>query len=1057
MINMKKGILISGVSLVALVLAVVFNSSTQSVDYYQPRKTAIKENGARGAHQWLHKIRANQVTGKIDPADVERAYEQVELLKSKKSSALNLQWEEMGPTTIGGRTRAILIDPANSQHMFAAAVSGGLFETQNGGSTWGEVIGAPSAIIVSLAMAPNGDIYYGTGEGMYAGDGGNENSGFRGDGMYKSVDGGKNFTQLANTTSWNAVGKIAVDPNNSNRVYAATNTGLMVSDDAGESWQAAFNAFNSNAKDLFVTVSGKVWVKQGSGVYRSDNGNVGSFSLAPGLPSITGRARIAASPEDDQYVYVVACDNFGHFDKAYQSKDGGNTWNIIGQRSSLLNPHGAQGNPQGNYNNMLGVSPINKERIFVGGVTLWEWSAQNGWLQIASLGDAPGSTFYVHADNHEIVFDPNDPTKIYVGNDGGIFKSSTDGFTWAWEVRNYVTTQFYHIAVGSSGEMLGGTQDNGTIFIDPSSMFPKSGKRTSGINLNGVIRDGDGGDAEISRLDPDILFKEMQYGLMGRSTDGGVTFDYVLNDDVDPRKRVGDPAFAPFVTPFTLWESRYDNLSTDSIRFSADSIVRSLGFGNGNSTYTNSIPRPQPSAKFLPEGIVIRAGSLTVTSDANGNLTGDGTGNFNVSDGTFTVTFNNPVNLEIVATAAVYYEAGATVVASSATNELPLPYTLPSRLNPTESVMIQDVVQSMFFVGVTAYPGDPAAIDKNEIGGIWMTRGALSELDEAPTWYHVAKLSPGANGIDPQTMTVSADGNTLWMGTRNGVLYRCTNLAAARDSAAISVNDLYLGGVLQRPSTSVIQTSIARTFGGRAITGIAVHPYDPNRVLVTLGNYGNNDYVYLSTDALTGGNFNSIQGNLPKMPVYSATFNFKNRNSMNEVIVGTEAGVYSTSDVSGGNPDWSLESNGIGSNVPIFDLIQDRAIRTDLKQNTDFEGAIYAGTHGRGIFKTTSTADYISIDEPQEVAAVAAPEALNVFPNPATSQVSIGLNLENRSDAKITIRDINGKLVKTLSFKNLDRDTKDLDVDVSRLTSGTYILTLQTGSKVRSGKLIIAR
>ena len=113
----------------------------------------------------------------------------------------------------------------------------------------------------------------------------------------------------------------------------------------------------------------------------------------------------------------------------------------------------------------------------------------------------------------EIVFDPNDPTKIYVGNDGGIFKSSTDGFTWAWEVRNYVTTQFYHIAVGSSGEMLGGTQDNGTIFIDPSSMFPKSGKRTSGINLNGVIRDGDGGDAEISRLDPDILFKEMQYGL----------------------------------------------------------------------------------------------------------------------------------------------------------------------------------------------------------------------------------------------------------------------------------------------------------------------------------------------------------------------------------------------------------------------------------------------------------------------------------------------------------------------------------------------------------------
>ncbi|MGB0176727.1 MAG: T9SS type A sorting domain-containing protein, partial [Owenweeksia sp.] len=836
----------------------------------------------------------------------------------------------------------------------------------------------------------------------------------------------------------------------------ATNSGLMVSDDGGSSWQDAFTAFTSNARDLFVTVSGKVWVKQGSGVYRSDNGNPGSFSLAPNLPSIAGRARIAASPEDDNYVYVIACTPGGtiggQFDKAYQSKDGGDTWNIIGQRSSLLDPHAAQGNPQGGYNNLLGVSPIDKERIFVGGVTLWEWSAANGWLQIASLSDAPGNNFYVHADNHEIVFDPKNPSKIFVGNDGGIFKSTDNGFTWSWEVRNYITTQFYNIAVGKDGEMLGGTQDNGTIKVNPSSQFPKAGVRTPGINLNGIIRDGDGGYAEISRLDPAILFKEMQYGLMGRSVDGGESFNYVLDSKVDPRKRVGNQDFAPFVTPFTLWEKRFDPLSEDSIRFVADSVFLSIGFGNGNVTYTGTINPKQSAAQLVPEGLVIKAGFLKVTSNASGNLTGDGTGTYNTATGVFTVTFKQPVSLEITAKAAVTYAAGASITVESAINDLPVPHTLSNKLDPGESVMIQDPAQAMLFVGVTAYPGDPSAIDKNEFGGIWMTRQPLSNLGATPKWFHISKLSPSPSGLNPQTMKVSSDGNTLWMGTNSGRLYRITNIAAARDSADISVNDLYLGGVLERPATSVIQTSLAETFGGRAITAIAVHPLDPNKVAVTVGSYGNSSYVYVSTDALTGANFQSVQGDLPQMPAYSVTFNF---NSINQLIVGTEAGVYATDDVFATNPSWSLESAGMDA-VPVFDLIQDKAVRVDIKTNQDFEGNIYAGTHGRGIFRTTSTASYIGVDEPKEIEA-AAREILEVFPNPASDKVRISLDLEDRTDLSITVRDINGKLVKTQSYKKLDRETREIGLDVSRLAIGTYILTVQEGAKVRTGKLVIAR
>ncbi len=1061
MINMKKGILIGSASVFVLVLAVVFSGNVNSVKYYEPRETAFNQDGAHGAAEWLHKIRANQITGKVSQEDVDKAYEQVALLKSKKkTSALNLQWEEMGPSTIGGRTRAILIDPSNSQIMFAGAVSGGLFKTTNGGSTWSKVDGAGNPIITSLAMASNGDIYYGTGEGMYSGTGGEGGSGFRGEGVFKSTDGGSSFTQLSATAGWVAVGKVAVDPANNQRVYAATSVGLKVSDDAGNTWQDAFNAFPSSARDLFVTSTGKVWVKQGAGVYRSDNGNPQSFSLAPGLPSISGRARIAASPQDDDYVYVIACTPGGgtiggEFDKAYQSKDGGDTWTVIGQQSSLLNPHAAQGNPQGGYNNLLGVSPLDKERIFVGGVTLWEWSSTNGWLQIASLSDNPGNVFYVHADNHEIVFDPADPTKIFIGNDGGIFKSSDNGFTWSWEVRNYVTTQFYNIAVGIDGEMLGGTQDNGTIFINPAFQFPKSGIRTSGILLNGVERDGDGGYAEISRLDPDILFKEMQYGLMGRSTDGGETFDYVLTNKVIADSRVGSAAFAPFVTPFTLWENRFDPLSEDSITFTADSVFLSIGFGNGGASYSGTMVPSQKNADLIPEGLIIRVGSRRVVSDANGNLSGDGTGTYDDATGRFSVNFNQPVSLEITAKAAVRYYQDSLITVKSTTNELPINHVLDSDLGPGESIKIQDPAQSMLFIAVTAYPGDPSGLDKNEFGGIWMTRKSLSDVDGPPSWYHVAKLSPPPSGLNIQTMTVSADGNTLWAGSDNGRLYRITNLEAARDSASISVNDLYLGGVLSRPATSVIQTDLVNNFAGRAITAIAVHPDDPNKVAVTVGSYGNQDYVFMSSDALTGANFTTVQGDLPKMPAYSITFNFTNTTNPNQLIVGTEAGVYVTDDATAGNPDWTIETTGM-DNVPVFDLIQDRAIRIDVKYGTRREGDIYAGTHGRGIFKTTTTSEEIGVEELQNVEEEAK-SVMEIFPNPASSRVSVSLNLENRSDISLTIRDINGKLVKTQSYKKLDRETPNISFDVSRLAIGTYILTLQEGEKVRTGKLVVAR
>lgn len=1048
----------------------VSEGSDDNKEYYTPRgENEYAQNDYRGAADWVAARRVNQITGEINPQDVMNARLAAdELVRKKgKSSVLNLQWEELGPENIGGRTRAIMFDNQNPGTLFAGAVSGGLFKSVNKGNSWQRVDGiGDNLAIVSLAQAPDGTIYYGTGEGMYYGATGTGTGGLVGDGIYKSVDGGQTFTKLASTNpsgaNWLHVGKLEVDPNNSNRIYAATNNGIRVSDDAGANWFDPFpNGFNSACTDMDISSNGTVWIKIGARIYKSTTGNSGSFNEITSnstIPASGGRMRIAVSPEDENYVYVVTTQN-ENFDKAYQSKDGGNTWAVIGQRSDQLNPH-AQSQPQGDFNNALAVSPMDKERIFVGGVTFWEWSSAGGWQQRGSLGpDSPGNPFYIHADNHEIEFDPNDPQTVFVGNDGGIFKSSNNGFTWTWSVKNYVTTQFYQVEVDIDGNVMGGTQDNGTILVKPNggSVLPKYGERVPGVDYNGATRDGDGGFVEFSRLDPKISFKAMQYGIIGRSINNVESYEAFYDNRMDPTTGAGNPGFADFVTPFLLWEKRNDPNSRDSIRFVADSAFVTLGFGNGvTTTFSDTIPKAQLTTKLVPEALIITAGNLMVVSDASGNLSGDGTGTYDIATGYFTVTFSTPPSIEVTAKAGVSYDAGDAIVIDSRVNQLPINDVVPTNMNPGDTVLIQDIVQSMFFVGLTARDVTGASINPNQRGGLWMTRGMLSGITQIPVWYHIGKFP---NGTTPVTMAVSDDGDMVYVGTSNGALYRFSNLINARDSADTDVEDFYAAGAIARANTSIIDQRLVQSFGGRSITSIDIHPNDNNKVIVTVGSYGNQNYVFFSNNAASANpSFTSKQGDLPEFPVYASIFNVTDPNGT-QVLVGTESGVYTTDDITTGLVSWTQENMGMG-NVAVFDLVQNRTVRFDLLENPELyqnlHGEVYAGTHGRGIFRSFGTEGSIGIDENPVVSSANEVKAqLNIYPNPASTLANVELKLENRSDVTISVRDITGKLMRTSNYNNVSADTESLPVNVSGLSSGTYILTLQAGKNVRSAKMIV--
>ena len=1045
--------------------------------YYSPRTVESSYDGYRDAMEYLRQLRANPNTGKVEKADVLEARRQVRELRKQqkgKKGALDLQWEVAGPTNVGGRTRSIMIDKDNSQVMYAGSVSGGLFKSTNGGRSWNPVTTPSQNLSVTdIVEASNGDIYFSTGEAMYIGLGNFAGSpAFLGGGIFKSTDDGQTFSVLPGTqpsTSspqtdpWSAVGKLAVDPNDPNTIYAGTAGGLRKSTDGGQTWTNPLGV-SSNCRDLTISSKGTVWARVSNQIFKSTDGSnftemtcIGSN--CDGIPRGGGRTRIAVSPQDEDYVYVIATSG-GNFDKAYRSTDGGANWTVIGQVSQLINPHGTQGN----WNNALAVDPKNKNRIIVGGVTLWEWSLNNGWQRIALLF-RQAVPFYVHADNHEVTFDTA-TGNMFIGNDGGIFKSNDGGQTFSEENAGYSTAQFFAFDIGPNGQLQGGTQDNGNLFVDPNSFIPKSGERTVGVATpNGGLFNGDGGFAELSKLNPNVRFQEMQFARMGRSIDAGQSYSDIFDERMHPNiinvgETYGTGLIAPFVAPFLLHEDMNDPTSTDSVSLTAMQAFVSLGFGNGSKTYNGNLSRARSQARFIADSFVAKAGNQVVRSDASGNLSGDGTGTFDVQTGAFSVEFNEGTNREVTAQTDIMYPQGAVIDLESAINELPVRVTLQSDIKPRETRQFQDPIQSIFVMGLRSSdqfslqqrPLPPfTQFDRNEIGGIWMTRGALSNLNFDPKWWHIGKLG---NGVSPSALAMSNDGDVLFVGASNGNLYRFSNLNNARDSVSASVDDWYVAADSVVPNQSVIQRRFLGNFG-RYVAGLSFDELDKDRLIVALANYGGSmrNVVYTenaTSPSLTTGQFRDVSGNLPNMPIYESVFNF-NDPTGGEVILGTDQGIFTTDDIRANPVTWTQEVDGM-ANVPVFDLQQDRILE---EGRVVFGGAVYAATHGRGFFKTTSTEDFYRVGSEEKVLEPLTAEANPAFyPNPLERTLNIEINPDNRTQVNIKVYNITGTLVKEIVRENVPASAKKVDIVLEELKAGAYIVSAAYENKVVSGKII---
>ena len=480
----------------------------------------------------------------------ERALEALKIKNTKLNSLSyfnrqsEINWTERGPSKQAGRTRALMLDGNfdSNGKVWAAGVSGGIWSItniENPTSEWSKVSDFWDNLVITCVASDPTDaniIYVGTGE--------RRGQGLRGQGVWKTSDGGANWSQLSSSIDLNYIDTIIVRNENgigavyagggrafSNGAYSGVN-GLQKSTDGGSTWTEVLGEIsagsNHHVTDLELDSNNRLIVgtrtntfNEGGGqVFYSDDGSTFTqFNL--GALGSFDRTFVDVSPSDPNILYVMMENgSTGYITYIAKSSDAGNTWTQI----SIAEDE--NGNPFGDYQGsmdywgLLGIDPNDPNTIYAAGALSIFKSTDSGtnWTEISEWRGTGFSQPYVHADHHNIVFIDSD--KILFSNDGGVFLTTDGGNTFTMKNDNMVTTQFYSTAIHptTSDYVLGGAQDNGTWRLN-----------TAGKQEGSEVYGGDGAYTHIDQVDPTYQFSATTYGNIVRSTNGGASFGLYSN------------------------------------------------------------------------------------------------------------------------------------------------------------------------------------------------------------------------------------------------------------------------------------------------------------------------------------------------------------------------------------------------------------------------------------------------------------------------------------------------------------------------------------------------
>lgn len=1035
----NKNFLIStlGVAAVATTLLLFPFNSTEGVYQSRVDNDLNKSESIDEAFALYEMFRKNVETGLVNPEDALRARAEVQLLIDKGDRA-DVSFKDHGPDNVGGRTRAILIDKDDVNHVFAGSVTGGLFVSTNRGSTWNKVEGYDANYsISSMCQTDDGIIYVGTGHQEEADNGiigTTQNSGLKGNGVYASNDNGVTFTQVDGTENYEYVDQLVAKGNICLIAVPGSSGGLMAYENGTIT---DFASINGGCSSVSISPDGEVIVGAFSTqkTYVSEDGG-DNFTPVYGnganeVPSSKQRAEYAVSHEkvNGKYIVYASMSQSGSLAGVWRSEDNGMNWAEIAPANNgtpgSFAPFGD--NSQGGYDQILTVVKGDPNTCLLGGIDVHAKSLVGNWEVRSGGFFGQTSDLYVHSDQHEMQWDSEG--RLWLGNDGGVFYSDDNGNTFRESNRGYNVTQFYRISASAHGDVMGGAQDNGTQANYHDNHTYQEHDR---------VNTGDGYACDFSFMNRDIIFSTIYFGAFYRSGDRGFNTSPLTMENID----FGTPSEdrGSFFTVGELYENPNDLNSTDSVAFTP-----SKNYFIGDTIEVASMTSQQHMTHILTEDLTFQDSLF-----ANPGLT--------IQD--IVIYYDSLNTLNLYDLTVIFISGMAPVSAGDTIDIDGTVYNVDSTMlqdhyfgtnvnEPGEvvdmgdidllsnvawdTIVVQDVFQSWYVAGFGAG------------GGIWMSRNALRF---AATRDGFLKAGGGISGTVTE-LEFSKDGKYLYVGSSNGRLYRLSGIDSIYSpnpqlgSAAGNLEDSLLNW--DHPNNVGTDFELIGSFAG-AVTGITVEKGDAGHVVVSLGGYGGAAKIYESNNAIDSDasnvSFGSIQSNLPLMPCLSVVMD---RDNSNVLFVGTDFGLY-RSENGGGTWDYCDAPFGL---TPIFDLKQNW--RT-WDEGCYKPGEIYVGTHGRGIW---STSEYLSVEEP--IDNVLVKEELSdllIFPNPAVNNVNVNFSSKIETSSTIKVYSLTGKLVLEMNNVNLTIGENNINLGIENLSNGTYIVQLSSDSISKTTKFI---
>ena len=963
----------------------------------------------------------------------------------QKKHKNNPGWQSLGPGNVPGRILAVHVDIRNSQKMYAGTAGGGLWVSSNGGASWDRCKGYTGSVAVtSITQHENGKLFIGTGEAFGLESPKTppltniEESSIQGSGVYSSMD-GVTFQQVPGTSTWKAVNDLEFSPSDK-KIYAATERGLYSYSESNGNFQDENPTNTKMAVDVSIGSDGTVLYVNYT-TYASASGTCDVFVRRPGeatfssvcgnpatkIPDSLGRISVAIAPSDPNIMYAYTVSGgrrgtkWGHFAGVYSSVDKGVTWKLIFTPGSYDGPTGStKYGGMGYYTNLIAVHPDIATKLFVGTVLLYEGN---------EMTMADGSKIYSWMPRMQRNFYSISYTKngIYLGTNGEIMVSTNGGQSFNNMSGYLASAQVYSFAAGHQGQLAISVRDRGYLYMENPQNALSQARFLTGVYNQGI-------NSVFSSIKQEALFYTDITGTIFRQAS--------INSDGQLPSQ---------------WYGTFPQLRSDASEVVSHATRRELA-----KWFRSSDPDMNMSNTASPayyRGMVSPMVFWESTED---------TGSIDT----------------IVYVADNTYAPFEDICVTSARNGYPIWIKNGADTLKKDSILhVQDIVTSRFFLGGGSY-----RIAGSYYAGapVFMATNALDfNTTMGKNWTCVFRT--GDENEQAIELQVSNDGDKLFILTRKASdgnlptysIYRVSGFNTYRRKIDMEVSGSVFDSLkpMREPNDSLKlrNATLLQDYADGDVLSITLDPQDNNNLIFTT-NATLSPRILLIKNALDT-NYSiekgfvdtaHKEGNLPVgLNVYTAIIEM---DSSNIAFIGTNKGVYKTSNFKSSNPNWISYNTGIDVEIPVFKLYQQtkkfetKVARIYNKMGDEIflefpgvsnRGIIYAGTHGLGMFMDKTY--HIPLAVPNYPTRKTEQHALRVYPNPTNGIIMIDFSLQSAEQVQFNIVDITGKIVLSNSFGNRDAGAYSETMDCSNLSPGLYFVNMKTNTQNKTSKIVLTK